>query len=101
MTYPGTAYAQLRDAPTALRWLSQAAATGFPCYPWYERDPLLNPIRHDPRFIRFVHGLRRSWEDARAKCGNESRTPIRRSRGLDAGRRRRLRYVSKVDAIEG
>lgn len=40
----GTAYAQLRDPTTALRWLSQAAATGFACYPWYQRDPLLDPI---------------------------------------------------------
>jgi hypothetical protein len=50
-----------------VRWLSQAATTGFPCYPWYERDPLLELIRDDPRFRDFVQELRRSWEDARAK----------------------------------
>jgi len=65
----GTAYAQLRDPATALRWLSQAATTGFPCYPWYERDPLLDPIRDDPRFADFMRELRRSWEDTRAKYG--------------------------------
>jgi TolB-like protein/DNA-binding winged helix-turn-helix (wHTH) protein len=63
----GTAYAQLRDPATALRWLSQAAATGFSCYPWYERDPLLDPIRSDPRFAVFMRELQRSWEDAHAK----------------------------------
>ena len=63
----GTAYAQLREPATALRWLSQAATTGFPCYPWYERDPLLDPIRDDPRFADFMREQRRSWEDARAK----------------------------------
>jgi TolB-like protein/DNA-binding winged helix-turn-helix (wHTH) protein len=63
----GTAYAQLGDPATALRWLTQAATTGFPCYPWYERDPLLDPIRTDPRFVSFLRGLRRSWEDARAE----------------------------------
>jgi TolB-like protein/DNA-binding winged helix-turn-helix (wHTH) protein len=63
----GTAYAQLRDPPTALRWLSQAAATGFPCYPWFERDPLLDPIRNDGRFAAFMRDLRRTWEDTRAK----------------------------------
>jgi hypothetical protein len=63
----GTAYAQLRDPPSALRWLSQAAATGFPCYPWYARDPLLDPIRSDPRFADFMRELRRSWEAVRAK----------------------------------
>jgi TolB-like protein/Tfp pilus assembly protein PilF len=66
----GTAYAQLRDSSTALRWLSQAARTGFPCYPWYERDPLLDPIRDDARFADFMRELRRSWEDARAKYGS-------------------------------
>jgi TolB-like protein/DNA-binding winged helix-turn-helix (wHTH) protein len=63
----GTAYAQLGDATTALRWLSQAAATGFTCYPWYQRDPLLDPIRGDPGFAAFMGELRRSWEDTRAK----------------------------------
>ena len=63
----GTAYAQLGDPTNTLRWLSQAAATGFPCYPWYERDPLLDPIRQDARFADFMRDLRRSWEDARTK----------------------------------
>jgi Tfp pilus assembly protein PilF len=45
----GTAYAQLGDRPASLRWLAQAATTGFPCYPWYESDPLLDPLREDPR----------------------------------------------------
>lgn len=63
----GTAYAQLGDPATALRWLSQGATTGFPCYPWYEHDPLLDPIRNDPRFVTFMRELRRSWEAARAK----------------------------------
>jgi TolB-like protein len=63
----GTVYAQLRDPATAVRWLSQAAKTGFPCYPWYERDPLLDPIRNDSQFADFMRDLRRSWEDARAR----------------------------------
>jgi TolB-like protein/DNA-binding winged helix-turn-helix (wHTH) protein/Tfp pilus assembly protein PilF len=63
----GTAYAQLRDAPAALRWLSQAAATGFASYPWFERDPLLDPIRNDAGFSAFMRDLRRSWEDTHAK----------------------------------
>jgi TolB-like protein/DNA-binding winged helix-turn-helix (wHTH) protein len=63
----GTAYAQLREPTTALRWLSRAAATGFACYPWFERDPLLDPVRKDARFSAFMRELRRSWEDTRAK----------------------------------
>jgi len=69
----GTAYAQLRDSATALRWLSQASRTGFPCYPWYERDPLLDPVRHDPDFVAFMRELRRSWEAARAKYAGRRR----------------------------
>ncbi len=64
----GAAYAQLLDGEAAVRWLSQAAATGFPCYPWYERDPLLDPIRDDARFVDFMRGLRLTWEGARASA---------------------------------
>jgi TolB-like protein/DNA-binding winged helix-turn-helix (wHTH) protein len=63
----GTAYAQLREPTTALRWLSRAAATGFACYPWFERDSLLDPVRKDARFSAFMRELRRSWEATRAK----------------------------------
>jgi tetratricopeptide (TPR) repeat protein len=73
----GTAYAQLGDATSALRWLAQAATTGFPCYPWYERDPLLDPLRGDSRFADFMEGQRRSWEDARAKYSAQSGTVSR------------------------
>lgn len=69
----GTAYAQLRDPKMALRWLSQATTTGFSCYPWYERDPLLDPIRNDSQFVLFMRELRRSWEDARANYARASR----------------------------
>ena len=69
----GAAYAQLGDPVMALRWLSQAATTGFSCYPWYERDPLLDPIRNDPRFTAFMRDLQRSWQDTRAKYGGGTR----------------------------
>jgi hypothetical protein len=41
----GAAYAQLGDAARASHWLRIAADTGFPCLPWFERDPLLEPLR--------------------------------------------------------
>ena len=63
----GAAHAQLGDTRTAVRWLSRAAATGFSCYPWYERDPLLDPIRGDARFELLMDELRRSWKDAKAR----------------------------------
>ena len=68
----GATHAQLRDPTAAVRWLAQAATTGFSCYPWYERDPLLDPIRDDSRFGAFMADLRRSWEDARDKYSGRS-----------------------------
>ena len=51
----GDAYAQLGRPDEALRWLRNAADTGFPCYPWYARDPLLAPLRGMPVFERWLH----------------------------------------------
>ena len=57
----GATYAQLGDFAEARRWLANAALTGLPCYPWYARDPLLDPLRSDPEFQRFLSGLKNSW----------------------------------------
>jgi tetratricopeptide (TPR) repeat protein len=58
----GAAYAQLRDLPKARLWLVRAAKDGFPCYPWYRDDPLLQPMHGDPEFQRFMDDLMREWE---------------------------------------
>jgi TolB-like protein len=58
----GAAYAQLGEFAEARRWLADAARRGFPCYPWYARDPLLDPLRSDPQFRRFMMDLRASWQ---------------------------------------
>lgn len=63
----GATYAQLGQREEALRWLRTAADTGFPCYPWYERDPLLQPLRGDPEFQGFMEDLRKSWEIVKAR----------------------------------
>ena len=57
----GAMHAQLGDLAEAKRWLEQAARTGLPCYPWYTRDPLLDPLRRDPQFVQFLSGLEDSW----------------------------------------
>jgi hypothetical protein len=44
------AYAQLGETNEAHRWLKIAADTGFPCVTFFERDPLLEPIRSRPDF---------------------------------------------------
>ena len=63
----GAAHAQLGDPRTAVRWLERAAATGFPCYPWYGRDPLLAPLQSDSGFRRLLNELRVSTDRARRR----------------------------------
>lgn len=54
----GAAYAQLGDSAEAIRWLRTAADTGFPCLPWFERDPLLGSIRRLPEFSELLAYVR-------------------------------------------
>jgi TolB-like protein len=61
----GAAFAQLGDRRASLDWLGRAADTGFPCYPWFEQDTLLEPIRRDPDFNRLLDRMRRAHEPPR------------------------------------
>ncbi|HEY9502830.1 MAG TPA: protein kinase, partial [Pyrinomonadaceae bacterium] len=63
----GVAYAQLGDHVNARQWLARAIATGFPCYPWFERDQLLRPLQGDAEYQRMLGELRKSWELAKGK----------------------------------
>ncbi len=63
----GVAYAQFGDHVNARLWLARAIATGFPCYPWFERDQLLRPLQGDAEYERMLSDLKKSWEAARAK----------------------------------
>jgi TolB-like protein len=63
----GATYAQLGELPEANRWLAEAARTGFPCYPWYERDPLLDPLRGDRQFQEFLQNQRKAWQELRRR----------------------------------
>jgi hypothetical protein len=59
----GAACAQLGDAGDATRWLRIAADTGFSCLPWFERNPLLEPLRRGgpyPALIAYVRTRRDS-----------------------------------------
>ena len=60
-------YAQLGQREEAIRWLGKAADTGFPCYPWYASDPLLEPLRKEPEFQRLLRDLQQSMESAKAE----------------------------------
>ena len=55
-------YALLGKPDRAVQWLQQTAATGLPCYPLFEHDHALDPIRQDPRFIAFMQKLKPQWE---------------------------------------
>ena len=50
----GAAYGQLGETATAYRWLRTAADTGFPCLPFFEHDPLLEPLRRRPDFSQLL-----------------------------------------------
>ncbi len=66
----GATYAQLRNSARAIQWLERAVDTGFPCYPWFETDPLLQPIRGNVEFQHFMETLRKSWEATRTRYAN-------------------------------
>jgi tetratricopeptide (TPR) repeat protein len=55
-------YAQLNKPEQAVAWLEETAATGFPCYPFFEHDHALDPIRQHPRFVAFMQKLKPQWE---------------------------------------
>ena len=59
----GATFAQLGQPDASIRWLERAVATGFPCYPWFERDTLLDPVRRNPRFQSLVQAGRRTHGD--------------------------------------
>ena len=63
----GVAHAQLGEADEAFRWLTDARSNGFPCAPWFERDPLLAPLKSSAPFRQFIDETRRMRELAAAR----------------------------------
>jgi eukaryotic-like serine/threonine-protein kinase len=63
----GVAYVQLDRLEEARTWLDRAATSGFPCYPWYVRDELLEPFRRDSSGRAFLERLRAQWEAAKTR----------------------------------
>jgi tetratricopeptide (TPR) repeat protein len=47
-------YALEGKSAEAVKWLREAANTGYQLYPRYERDAYLNRIRQAPEFIQFL-----------------------------------------------
>jgi serine/threonine protein kinase len=46
------------ETDAAIDGLRRGADDGFPCYPWFERDPCLASIRDDPAFRELMQELR-------------------------------------------
>jgi TolB-like protein/Tfp pilus assembly protein PilF len=59
--FAACACARMRRVEEAVHWLREAAETGFPCYPLFEKDANLDPIRQDVRFQTFMADLRKQW----------------------------------------
>ncbi len=55
-------YALAGKSDEAVKWLRETAATGFPNYPLFERDPYLNRIRRAPEFLQFMAESKTRWE---------------------------------------
>jgi tetratricopeptide (TPR) repeat protein len=58
--FAASALARMGRPEEAVGWLQEAAATGFPCYALFERDPNLDRIRPDPRFQAFMIDMEKS-----------------------------------------
>jgi len=55
------AYSLMNKPEQAIKWLQAAADDGFPCYPLFESDPYLNPLRKDSRFVTLMMRLKEQW----------------------------------------
>jgi hypothetical protein len=60
-------YAMLGELDEAYAWVGSAVTQGFWNYPLLaERDPLLEPLRADPRFAALMNTTKEKWLNFRA-----------------------------------
>jgi tetratricopeptide (TPR) repeat protein len=59
--YIASARAIMGERDAAIEGIARASEDGFPCYPWFERDPCLESIKDDHRFKKLVAELRAKW----------------------------------------
>ncbi len=60
------AYAVLGDKASALHMLRHSIGGGFFCYPYFERDPLLQNLRDEPEFQSIIDQARQRHEQFKA-----------------------------------
>ena len=63
-------YALAGNALESVKWLKETAATGFPNYPLFARDPFLDRVRQAPEFIQFMNEHRIEHEKFRQEFGD-------------------------------
>jgi serine/threonine protein kinase len=61
VAYIASARAIMGETDVAIDLLTQAADDGFPCYPWFERDPCLASVKDNPRFKQLIKELKARW----------------------------------------
>jgi DNA-binding SARP family transcriptional activator len=54
-------HAMLGETEMAMAWLQRSVNTGFPCWPFFRRDPFLENLRDEPEFQRLVSDLERTY----------------------------------------
>ena len=64
-------YALLNRPAEAMRYLRDAAADGFPCYPLFAADRNLDNLRDDPDFTAFLDEQKKYYDDIRARFALE------------------------------
>jgi tetratricopeptide (TPR) repeat protein len=67
-----SAYALMNEPEAAMKWLTYTAENGYPNLTWFERDPNLNNLRKDPRFVALLQKLRPQYERLKASAANPS-----------------------------
>jgi serine/threonine protein kinase len=68
--YAACIYALGGNSGEAVKWLKETAATGFPNYPLFARDPFLDRIRRTPEFLQFMSEQKSQWERYRQEFAN-------------------------------
>jgi serine/threonine protein kinase/Tfp pilus assembly protein PilF len=65
MYYMGRCSAHVGEMDMAMLGLERAVDRGFFCYPFFVRDPWLDPVRGDARFIEILRRAEALWRDAK------------------------------------
>jgi hypothetical protein len=60
------AYSLMNKPEQAIKWLQATADNGLPCYPLFESDQYLDPLRNDLRFTALMTRLKEQWQHHKA-----------------------------------